>query len=78
MCGIVGIVDFSGLSDNGALRGNLHGDTFVWPTGSFSSGGTTEHFMLGGWLSGWEVISTTGYCRGGECNHKNSSKNYTR
>ncbi|MHC5111279.1 MAG: cytochrome c3 family protein [Planctomycetota bacterium] len=74
-----GIVDFSaGLSDNGAMRQNLHGDSFTWPGDAFSAGVATEYFMLGGWLSGWETDATTGYCRGGDCNHRNSSKNYTR
>ncbi len=73
-----GIVDFGPpAADNGALRGNLHGDSFIWGTGSFANGGTTEHFILGGWISGWNTDATNGYCRGGDCNHTNSSKNYT-
>jgi hypothetical protein len=83
-----GIIDFGPPGpDNGALRGNLHGDTFVWPTGAFSAGSTVEHFMLGGWLGGWETGTSRqgdpiGLCSGGDCNHTGtSSKNgqsYTR
>ncbi|MHC4941653.1 MAG: hypothetical protein ACYTG7_01395 [Planctomycetota bacterium] len=74
-----GIVDFGSLTDpNGAARGNVHGGNFTWPASSNMSGFATEHFMLGGWIGGWDFSGATGYCRGGECNHKNSSKNYTR
>lgn len=77
-----GIVDFSAGVGNDAVRGNIHGGNFTWPTGSFSSGVATEHFMLGGWISGWmtdvDKGNPIGACRGGDCNHKNSSKTYTR
>jgi hypothetical protein len=74
-----GIVDFGALSEwNGATRGNIHGGNFTWGSSSFASGTATEHFILGGWMSGWQTSGATGYCRGGDCNHKNSSKNYTR
>jgi hypothetical protein len=77
-----GIVDFGALGvSNGEARGNIHGNSFTWPTGSFSEGGATEYFLLGGWLSGWEMSTptpTTGYCRGGDCAHRNSSQDYTR
>ncbi|MHC4083635.1 MAG: hypothetical protein ACYSU3_00690 [Planctomycetota bacterium] len=72
-----GIVDFSAGVGNGSLSGNIHGGSFTWPAGSFSSGVATEYFMLGGWMSGWE-ISGNGFCRGGDCQHRNSSKDYTR
>ena len=73
-----GIVNFGGIANNGAQRGNVHGRTFVWPTGTFSSGFTTDSFILGGWMSGWNFSGATGYCQGGQCNHANSSKNYSR
>jgi nitrate/TMAO reductase-like tetraheme cytochrome c subunit len=73
-----GIVDFGPpADDNGALRGNLHGDSFTWGTGSFTTGLATEHFVLGGWISGWKTEAGQGYCRGGDCAHTNSSKSYT-
>jgi hypothetical protein len=74
-----GIVDFGALAQsNGTARGNIHGGNFTWGSSSFASGTATEHFILGGWMSGWQTSGATGYCRGGDCNHKNSSKNYTR
>ena len=73
-----GIVDFSGLVDNGARRGNLHGDLFTWPIDSFATGTTTEYFMFGGWIGGWETDATRGYCRGGDCAHTTNTMNYTR
>lgn len=63
---------------NGFGRGNIHGGSFTWTSDSFASGTATEHFMVGGWNSGWQIVGSTGYCRGGDCNHSNSSKSYTR
>ncbi len=63
---------------NGAARGNIHGGSFTWPSQSFASGTLTQCFMLGGWMSGWLTVGSTGECRGGECSHSNSSKSYTR
>lgn len=63
---------------NGYGRGNIHGGNFTWGPDSFADGTATEHFMVGGWNSGWQIVGTTGYCRGGDCNHSNSSKDYTR
>lgn len=63
---------------NGYGRGNIHGGSFTWTADSFADGTATEHFMLGGWISGWQTIGAMGYCRGGDCNHSNSSKDYTR
>jgi predicted CXXCH cytochrome family protein len=63
---------------NGFGRGNLHGGNFTWTADSFSDGTPTEYFIVGGWNSGWQISGSTGYCRGGDCNHSNSSKNYTR
>ncbi|UCH95301.1 MAG: cytochrome c3 family protein [Candidatus Aminicenantes bacterium] len=63
---------------NGHARGNIHGGNFTWTADSFADGTDTEHFMVGGWNSGWQIIGATGYCRGGDCNHDNSSKDYTR
>jgi predicted CXXCH cytochrome family protein len=63
---------------NGHARGNIHGGNFTWTADSFADGTATEHFMVGGWNSGWQIVGTDGYCRGGDCNHGNSSKDYTR
>lgn len=63
---------------NGYARGNLHGGNFTWGADSFANGTATQHFMLGGWISGWRTVGSTGECRGGDCNHGNSSKTYTR
>ena len=73
-----GIRNEGAITDNGALRGNIHGTSFTWGSDSFANGTATDYFLLGGWLSGWQTDATKGYCRGGNCNHKNSSKNYTR
>lgn len=84
-----GIVDFSGgvpPSGNNSTRGNIHGGGYTWPTGTFSSGVATEHFMVGGWNSGWMTGTNKGQpiglCGGGDCNHKGSAtkegKTYTR
>jgi predicted CXXCH cytochrome family protein len=73
-----GIVHLGVISDNGAARGNIHGGNFTWPPDSFATGTATEHFMVGGWNGGWEIVGATGHCRGGECNHANSSKAYTQ
>jgi predicted CXXCH cytochrome family protein len=71
---------------NGTARGNIHGNTFVWPSGTFSAGDLSEHFMLGGWIDGWNTDikkgSPIGACGGGTCNHSatatRSGKDYTR
>lgn len=77
-----GVVDFSAGVGNNASPGNIHGGSFTWPAGSFSSGVATEHFILGGWMSGWmtdvDKGNPIGACRGGDCNHRNSSKTYSR
>lgn len=84
-----GIVDFSAgvpPAGNNALRGNIHGGSVTWPTGTFSAGVDTEHFILGGWMSGWmtdvDKGNPIGACGGGDCNHKGSSsrsgKDYSR
>jgi|GEM_PF-722826 len=80
-----GIVNFNAGTPpdgNGAARGNIHGGTFVWPPWTFSSGDTTEHFMVGGWISGWHTVGSTGECGGGACAHKGGPKQagrtYTR
>jgi len=74
-------------SGNGGFPGTIHGGNFVWPTGTFSAGVSTETFMLGGWISGWswgydKQGNPVGYCGGGDCNHTGSSRNngqsYTR
>jgi predicted CXXCH cytochrome family protein len=75
-------------SGNGGAPGIIHGATFVWPTGTWADGFTTESFMLGGWISGWswEYDSRKdvyyGQCGGGDCNHTGSDRNngqsYTR
>ena len=72
-----GIVTFNaGLpaSGNGAARGNIHGGNYTWPAGeTFSGGVTTQHFMVGGWISGWYTYvdrgNPMGGCGGGDCNH---------
>lgn len=63
---------------NGHARGNIHGGNFTWTADSFASGTATEHFIVGGWNSGWQISGGSGFCRGGDCNHGNSSKDYTR
>lgn len=76
-----GIKDFGGLGvSNGSARGRLHGGTFTWISPSPTSGIATDQFMLGGWMSGWKIVGTTGYCWGGECNHgpTKGGKTYTR
>jgi predicted CXXCH cytochrome family protein len=84
-----GIVQFDGglpTNGNGAARGNLHGGNFVWGPGTFSAGVTTQHFMVGGWISGWYTFvdkgNPMGGCGGGDCNHTGRSnaegKSYTR
>jgi hypothetical protein len=83
-----GIVDFGPPApDNGALPGNIHGGSFTWPAGTFSSGTPTEYFMLGGWIGGWATGvdrrgNPEGYCSGGDCNHTGTStkngQSYTR
>lgn len=83
-----GVVDFGPPApNNGAARGNIHGGNFVWPSGTFSAGVNTEHFMLGGWIGGWDTGfdrkgNPIGYCGGGDCNHTGSAtksgQSYTR
>ncbi|MHB0980203.1 MAG: Ig-like domain-containing protein [Thermoleophilia bacterium] len=51
---------------NGA-PGNIHGGNFTWPTGSKTPGTSTQRYMYGGWLGGWQ----SGTCYGGNCNHTN-------
>lgn len=74
-----GIVDFGPPApDNGSARGNIHGGNFVWPSGTFSSGVSTETFMVGGWNGGWDFGTNKqgnpeGYCSGGDCNHTGSA-----
>jgi predicted CXXCH cytochrome family protein len=67
---------------NGAARGNIHGGNFIWPAWTFSSGDATEHFMVGGYMSGWHTVGSTGECGGGACAHKGGPKvpgrTYTR
>jgi predicted CXXCH cytochrome family protein len=68
-----GIVNFNGGTPpggNGAARGNIHGGTFTWPPGTFSSDLDTDYFMLGGWISGWMASASVGECGGGACAHK--------
>jgi hypothetical protein len=66
-----GIVDFSGLTGNGFARGNIHGGIYTWESDSWASGSSTEHFIVGGWNSGWAANTSTGNngCGGGDCNH---------
>ncbi len=84
-----GIVNYDGglpSAGNGSARGNIHGVTFTWSSGTFSSGVQTEHFMLGGWISGWYTFTDRGTpyggCGGGDCNHTGRSnsegKKYVR
>jgi hypothetical protein len=75
-----GIVDFSTLSDgNGSARGNIHGGNLTWPASSWADGSSTEHFILGGWNSGWKINTSAGNngCGGGDCNHTGSVKRHT-
>ncbi len=66
---------------NGAARGNIHGGSFDWSTTTSFASGLTEHFMLGGWIGGWQISGSSGECSGGDCSHGGTSsagKNYTR
>lgn len=74
--GIVNLGD--PVPDNGSARGNIHGRSFTWPTGSFAAGSSTDHFMLGGFIGGWDTGTDKqgnpiGLCSGGDCSHKGSS-----
>ncbi len=67
--------------DNAAARGNIHGGSFDWSTTTSFATGPTEHFMLGGWIGGWQISGASGECSGGDCNHggtKKAGQNYTR
>jgi len=73
-----GVVDLSGLTGgNASTRLNIHGGSYTW-TEEFASGSPADYFCHGGWYSGWEIVGSTGYCRGGDCKHGNSSQNYPR
>lgn len=71
---------------NGSAWGNIHGVSFTWPSGTFSAGEASEHFMVGGWNSGWMLDTNKGNpigaCGGGDCNHtggtSRAGKTYTR
>jgi len=68
-----GTVDLSGLSTtNGATRGNIHGGSYTWTSNSPTNGTVTDHFILGGYISGW----TAGVCYAGTCSHTGSPKTY--
>lgn len=71
-----GVVDFSGISGNGTARGNIHGGTYTWGSNSWASGSSTEHFMVGGFISGWKLNTSAGNngCGGGDCNHPGNLK----
>ncbi len=78
-----GVTNLGGISDNGALAGNLHGSTFTWPSDAASSarGTTTDYFLLGGFLNGWYYDSNTNKasCWGGLCHHNSGSgEDYNR
>jgi hypothetical protein len=48
---------------------DIHGGNYVWPAGSgkFGAGTTTDHFVNGGWLEGWDPA---GDCApDGNCQH---------
>jgi hypothetical protein len=67
--------------DNAAARGNIHGGNFDWSTTTSFATGPTEHFMLGGWIGGWQISGASGECSGGDCNHggtKKAGQDYTR
>ncbi len=67
-----GVLNETGIADNGSAPGNIHGGSFSWPSQSPTSGTTVEHFVLGGYINGWEP----GGCYGGNCNHSNKAKGY--
>lgn len=60
--------DFSGGGINGSAypQSKIHGGTFIW-AGTRSPGISTEHFLFGGRLEGWNPA--TPECFGGSCNH---------
>lgn len=70
---------------NGAAPGNIHGGSFIWPTGSWTVGESSPSFLLGGWLDGYKLQGSwstkDGYwkaaCGGGQCNHSGGTKYWT-
>jgi hypothetical protein len=62
---------------NGHARGNIHGGSYTWGPDSFADGTATQYFLVGGWLSGWNIVGGMGNCEGGDCAHS-SGKDYTR
>lgn len=73
-----GVVNL-GEVPNGSKRGNIHGGSFTWPSGTWSAGASTQVFMVGGWNSGWQESTSSGKngCGGGSCNHPGSTRRNT-
>jgi hypothetical protein len=60
-----GLANNSGLTANGS-PGNIHGGNYTWGEGP-SAGSIVQHFMYGGYLSGWSPGTCwAGSCHGGE------------
>jgi len=77
-----GVTNLGGIADNGALPGNLHGSAFTWPTGSGAgaAGTSTEFFILGGYVNGWDINGSrnSATCAGGQCHHSGGGETYSR
>lgn len=67
-----GVLNETGIPDNGSAPGNIHGGNFQWPAQSPTSGTIPDHFILGGYINGW----VDGGCYGGNCNHTSKAKAY--
>ncbi|MEN8222215.1 MAG: cytochrome c3 family protein [Acidobacteriota bacterium] len=65
-----GIVNDTSVS-NGSARGNIHGGNYTWLSGTWSVGSQSKFFMVGGYISGWELNTSAGKngCGGGNCSH---------
>jgi hypothetical protein len=72
-------------TSNGSARGNIHGGTFIWPTGSWTEGEDSPSFLLGGFLDGYKLQGSWSNknnwwepaCGGGQCNHSGGTKYWT-
>jgi hypothetical protein len=72
-------------TSNGSARGNIHGGTFIWPTGSWTEGEDSPSFLLGGFLDGYKLQGNWSNknnwwepaCGGGQCNHSGGTKYWT-
>ena len=71
-----GVVDEGGLgTGNGAARGNIHGNSYIWSADSDSVGSATQEFIVGGWMNQWARTGVDARCGG--CQH-GSGRDYTQ